>query len=189
MTRILMAVLVGAALALAGCGRDPGPKGDAGPQGPAGAQGAQGLQGVPGAQGQAQGPQGPQGPQGAPGAKATPDRPPLPSGRFRPAARSVATRAKPWCRCSVRPAVHPMAPSAAAVRPSVFASRSRSRPADAAIRRMTRRRRNMNAFAIGLASGLPCHRRGRRFLNHRRGFSNLHGVDQPQKECGRQRKL
>ena len=71
MTRILVAVLVGAALALAGCGRDPGPKGDAGPQGPAGPQG---LQGVPGPQGQqgAQGPQGPQGPQGAPGAKGDP---------------------------------------------------------------------------------------------------------------------
>jgi len=69
-----MTVLMGAALALAGCGRDPGPKGDAGPQGPAGPQGAQGLQGVPGAQGQqgAQGPQGPQGPQGAPGAKGDP---------------------------------------------------------------------------------------------------------------------
>ena len=60
-----MTVLMGAALALAGCGRDPGPKGDAGPQGPAGPQGAQGLQGVPG-------PQGPQGPQGAPGAKGDP---------------------------------------------------------------------------------------------------------------------
>ena len=68
MTRILVAVLMGATLALAGCGRDPGPKGDAGAQGPAGPQGAQGLQGVPGAQGQ-QGAQGPQGPQGAPGAK------------------------------------------------------------------------------------------------------------------------
>src|SRR5215216_6461032 len=74
MGRILMAVLMGAALALAGCGRDPGPKGDAGAQGPAGPQGAQGLQGVPGPQGQqgAQGPQGPQGPQGAPGAKGDP---------------------------------------------------------------------------------------------------------------------
>jgi hypothetical protein len=71
MRRILVAVLMGATLALAGCGRDPGPKGDAGPQGPAGPQGAQGLQGVPGAQGQ-QGAQGPQGPQGAPGAKGDP---------------------------------------------------------------------------------------------------------------------
>jgi hypothetical protein len=66
MRSILMAVVVGTAVMLAGCGRDPGPKGDAGPQGPAGPQGAQGIQGVAGAQGQ-QGPQGPQGPQGAPG--------------------------------------------------------------------------------------------------------------------------
>lgn len=68
MRRILVAVLMGTALIVAGCGRDPGPKGETGPQGPAGPQGAQGVQGVPGAQGQ-QGPQGPQGPQGAPGAK------------------------------------------------------------------------------------------------------------------------
>lgn len=67
MRSILMAVVVGTAVMLAGCGRDPGPKGDTGPQGPAGPQGAQGIQGVAGAQGQ-QGPQGPQGPQGAPGA-------------------------------------------------------------------------------------------------------------------------
>jgi collagen triple helix repeat protein len=71
MRRILVAVLMGTPLTLAGCGRDPGPKGETGPQGPAGPQGAQGLQGVPGAQGQ-QGPQGPQGPQGAPGAKGDP---------------------------------------------------------------------------------------------------------------------
>jgi hypothetical protein len=71
MRRILVAVLMGTALTLAGCGRDPGPKGETGPQGPAGPQGAQGLQGVPGAQGQ-QGPQGPQGPQGTPGAKGDP---------------------------------------------------------------------------------------------------------------------
>ena len=71
MRRILIAALMGTALTLAGCGRDPGPKGDAGPQGPAGPQGAQGIQGVPGAQGQ-QGPQGPQGPQGAPGGKGDP---------------------------------------------------------------------------------------------------------------------
>jgi Collagen triple helix repeat (20 copies) len=71
MRRILIAVLMGTALAVAGCGRDPGPKGETGPQGPAGPQGAQGLQGVPGPQGQ-QGPQGPQGPQGAPGAKGDP---------------------------------------------------------------------------------------------------------------------
>jgi|SRR2546426_8309164 len=68
MRRILIAALMGTALILAGCGRDPGPKGDAGPQGPAGPQG---VQGVAGAQGQ-QGPQGPQGPQGAPGAKGDP---------------------------------------------------------------------------------------------------------------------
>ena len=79
--RILPILAVGIALALAGCGRDPGPKGETGPQGPAGPQGAQGPQGVPGAQGQAgaqglqgvpgaqgqAGAQGPQGPQGAPG--------------------------------------------------------------------------------------------------------------------------
>jgi len=78
--RIFPILAVGMALALAGCGRDPGPKGETGPQGPAGPQGAQGVQGVPGAQGQAgaQGPagtqgqpgaQGPQGPQGAQGEK------------------------------------------------------------------------------------------------------------------------
>ena len=61
-------LLVGIALSLAACGRDPGPKGDPGPQGPAGPQGAQGVQGVAGVQGQA-GAQGPQGPQGAPGDK------------------------------------------------------------------------------------------------------------------------
>ena len=66
--RILPILAVSMALALAGCGRDPGPKGDPGPQGPAGPQGAQGVQGVAGAQGQA-GAQGPQGPQGAPGPK------------------------------------------------------------------------------------------------------------------------
>jgi Collagen triple helix repeat (20 copies) len=69
--RILPILAVSMALALAGCGRDPGPKGDPGPQGPAGPQGAQGVQGVPGAQGQA-GAQGPQGPQGAPGPKGDP---------------------------------------------------------------------------------------------------------------------
>ena len=71
MKKIAVAVVVGLALTLAACGRDPGPagpKGDPGAQGPAGPQGAQGVQGVPGAQGQP-GPQGPQGPQGAPGAK------------------------------------------------------------------------------------------------------------------------
>ncbi|SHH22038.1 hypothetical protein [Bradyrhizobium erythrophlei] len=71
MKRIAVAVVVGLALTLVACGRDPGPagpKGEPGAQGPAGPQGAQGAQGVPGAQGQS-GPQGPQGPQGAPGAK------------------------------------------------------------------------------------------------------------------------
>jgi len=66
--RIFPILVMGIALSLAGCGRDPGPKGDPGPQGPAGPQGAQGIQGIPGAQGQA-GAQGPQGPQGAPGEK------------------------------------------------------------------------------------------------------------------------
>lgn len=66
--RIFPILAVGMTLALAACGRDPGPKGETGPQGPAGPQGAQGVQGIPGAQGQA-GAQGPQGPQGAPGPK------------------------------------------------------------------------------------------------------------------------
>ena len=57
--RIFPIFIVGVALSLAACGRDPGPKGEPGPQGPAGPQGAQG---VPGAQGL-------QGPQGAPGEK------------------------------------------------------------------------------------------------------------------------
>ena len=64
-----------------------------------------------------------------PARKAIPDRLAFPLGRFRPTARSAAMQMKPWCRCSVRLAVHPMAPSAAAVRPSVFVSKSRSRPA------------------------------------------------------------
>jgi hypothetical protein len=71
MNKIVTVLIIGAALALAGCGRDPGPagpKGETGAQGPAGPQGAQGIQGVPGPQGQ-QGPQGPQGPQGTPGPK------------------------------------------------------------------------------------------------------------------------
>lgn len=69
--RISAIIAIGIALALAGCGKDPGPagpKGETGAQGPAGAQGAQGIQGIAGAQGQP-GAQGPQGPQGAPGAK------------------------------------------------------------------------------------------------------------------------
>lgn len=68
--KIIPILAIGAALMLAGCGRDPGPagpKGEQGAQGPAGPQGAQGLQGIPGIQGQT-GAQGPQGPQGAPGA-------------------------------------------------------------------------------------------------------------------------
>lgn len=65
--RILSILVVGIALSLAACGKDPGPKGDPGAQGPAGPQGAQGIQGVAGAQG-AIGVQGPQGPQGTPGA-------------------------------------------------------------------------------------------------------------------------
>jgi collagen triple helix repeat protein len=71
MQKLIAAAALTAALALAGCGREPGPKGDPGPQGPAGPQGAQGIQGVPGPQGPAgaQGPQGPQGPKGDKGDK------------------------------------------------------------------------------------------------------------------------
>lgn len=66
--KIYSLLVIAISLSLAGCGKDPGPKGDPGPQGPAGPQGAQGVQGVPGIQGLA-GAQGPQGPQGAPGEK------------------------------------------------------------------------------------------------------------------------
>lgn len=66
--RVFPILVVGVALSLAACGKNPGPKGDPGPQGPAGPQGVQGVQGVPGVQGQP-GPQGPQGPQGAAGEK------------------------------------------------------------------------------------------------------------------------
>jgi len=66
--RISPILIVGIALTLGACGRDPGPKGEPGAQGPAGPQGAQGIQGVAGVQGQT-GAQGPQGPQGAPGDK------------------------------------------------------------------------------------------------------------------------
>src|SRR5882757_8947220 len=71
--KIFAILAMGMALALGGCGKDPGPKGDPGPQGPAGPQGAQGVQGVPGPQGQAgaQGPQGAQGPNGDKGDQAT----------------------------------------------------------------------------------------------------------------------
>jgi hypothetical protein len=68
MKRIFAILVVGLALSLGACSRDPGPKGEPGAQGPAGPQGAQGIQGVAGAQGQA-GAQGPQGAQGAPGDK------------------------------------------------------------------------------------------------------------------------
>ena len=71
MKRIFPILVVGFALSLGACSRDPGPKGEPGAQGPAGPQGAQGIQGVAGAQGQA-GAQGPQGPQGAPGEKGAP---------------------------------------------------------------------------------------------------------------------
>src|SRR6476660_6658540 len=73
--KLLPLFAVGIALALAACGREPGPKGDPGPQGPAGPQGAQGVQGVPGPQGAAgaQGPQGPQGPKGDKGDKGDPN--------------------------------------------------------------------------------------------------------------------
>ena len=69
--RIFPILVIGIALSLGGCGRDPGPKGEPGAQGPAGPQGAQGIQGVAGALGQpgAQGPQGPQGDKGDKGDK------------------------------------------------------------------------------------------------------------------------
>jgi Collagen triple helix repeat (20 copies) len=72
--KLATVVVLGVSIVLAGCGRDPGPKGDTGPQGPAGPQGAQGIQGVPGPQGPAgtQGAQGPQGPQGEKGSKGEP---------------------------------------------------------------------------------------------------------------------
>jgi hypothetical protein len=66
--KFLPLLALAAALSLAACGRDPGPKGDTGAQGPTGPQGAQGIQGVAGAQGP-QGTQGPEGPQGKPGNK------------------------------------------------------------------------------------------------------------------------
>ena len=48
MRSILTAVVLDSAVMLAGCGRDPGPKGETGPQGQ---QGPQGPQGAPGAKG------------------------------------------------------------------------------------------------------------------------------------------
>ena len=69
MKKIVSIVVLGVALLVSACGKDPGPagpKGEAGAAGPAGPQGAQGVQGIPGTQGQA-GAQGPHGPQGAPG--------------------------------------------------------------------------------------------------------------------------
>src|SRR5438034_11847050 len=115
MRSILMAVVVGSAVMLAGCGREPGPKGETGPQGPAGPQGAQGLQGVPGPQGQ-QGPQGPQGPQGAPGPKG--DAGPA-GASLRPvqADGDVVMRVKRWCQCSAREAVRQTVQNAARSRP------------------------------------------------------------------------
>jgi hypothetical protein len=65
MKKIVFAVVVGMAVTLSACGKEPGQKGEPGPQGPAGPQGAQGVQGVSGPQGQP----GPQGPQGVPGPK------------------------------------------------------------------------------------------------------------------------
>jgi hypothetical protein len=65
MKKIAVAVVVGLVLALAACGRDPGPAGPKGEPGAQGPAGPQGVQGVPGAQGQP----GPQGPQGTPAAK------------------------------------------------------------------------------------------------------------------------
>ena len=69
--KIFPIIVIGIALSLAACGKDPGPKGEPGAQGPAGPQGAQGIQGVAGVQGQtgAQGPQGPQGTSGEKGEK------------------------------------------------------------------------------------------------------------------------
>ena len=52
MKKIVSIVVIGVAILLSSCGKDPGPagpKGEAGAQGPAGPQGAQGVQGIPGA--------------------------------------------------------------------------------------------------------------------------------------------
>jgi len=111
---------MGTALILAGCGRDPGPKGDAGPQGPAGPQACKAWPALKGNRV----PKGRRDRRVRLAQRAIPDRLALPSGRFRPTARSVAMQVKTWCRCSVHLAVHPMAPSAAAVWPLVFVSKS-----------------------------------------------------------------
>src|SRR5450432_2913533 len=67
MKRIVVACIAGLALTIAGCGKDPGPKGETGPEGPARAAGEH-IQGVAGAQGQSRDLQGPQGAPGARGA-------------------------------------------------------------------------------------------------------------------------
>ena len=54
MDKIILAVVISAAFALAGCSKEAGPAGppgEKGAQGPTGPQGAQGIQGIPGAQG------------------------------------------------------------------------------------------------------------------------------------------
>lgn len=66
MKKAFAVAVIGFALTLTACGKEPGPKGEAGAQGPAGPQGAQGIQGAPGPQG-AQGTQGPAGEKGAKG--------------------------------------------------------------------------------------------------------------------------
>jgi hypothetical protein len=84
--RIFPILVIGFALSLGACGRDPGPqgpKGEPGAQGPAGPQGAQGIQGIAGAQGQP-GAQGPQGPQGTPGDKGAPGEKGLPGEKGAP---------------------------------------------------------------------------------------------------------
>jgi Collagen triple helix repeat (20 copies) len=86
LNKILLAVVIGAAMTLASCGRSPGPagpQGEKGAQGPTGPQGAQGVQGIPGPQGEkgaagqqgvqgAAGPAGEKGPQGVPGPQGQP---------------------------------------------------------------------------------------------------------------------
>ncbi len=123
--------MIAGALALVGCGRDPGPKAEPGALGPAGPQGAQGVQGVAGVQGQP-GAQGPQGPQGAPGPKGEPDERGEvgPKGvtqeasgyePFKLTVRLIAKHRKLWCRCSAPVAVALTAPSAQQRRQSACA--------------------------------------------------------------------